>query len=529
MSSAAGTSGAIARTRSGLVLAGCLVVVGLCWLMLTPPGAGADEPAHLTRAAAVIRGQFHGPPDPNATDPNVGEIYSVPQSAQMPEPACYAFHKTVPVGCATPVGHSSVTVQLVSTSDDYPPAGHLVYGVGTLLPGMSSVWPARLLGAACAFGLIGTAIATARSAWARAAILTAISPMAWGTLATVNPSTYAIGGGVALWVVLWRSRRTGRLIDDWLFALGWAALVLTRRDGILWAPLIVAISMLATDRSALEWLANRRRWPLAVIGATTLVQIVWGLASGSRISQLGSLAPLLIPLADLIRSLWHRYVRGAAGSAIAAATLTGAAVLALMFAARFRPGGWDGLLARDIAAHGGDHLVQAIGVLGWLDTALPSVVIGAFIATLGIMFGVALTERPAIALTAAVVLIVAVVSAWWLELMSGAVGGQYWQGRYSLPILVGVPIVLGALPLSDHLARRLGLTVSVLSLTCVNAAAWAAARRWGVGTDGGYLPWDWHSTLQPVAPVVLLAVMAVASALAVAAIAATPNASPPRH
>ncbi len=45
----------------------------------------------------------------------------------------------------------------------------------------------------------------------------------------------------------------------------------------------------------------------------------------------------------------------------------------------------------------------------------------------------------------------------------------------------------------------------------LNVAAWAAARRWGVGTHGSMMPWDWDTSRAPLPPIVVLAALALLS------------------
>ena len=50
-----------------------------------------------------------------------------------------------------------------------------------------------------------------------------------------------------------------------------------------------------------------------------------------------------------------------------------------------------------------------------------------------------------------------------------------------------------------------------IALVVLNVAAWAAARRWGVGNDGSMMPWDWDTIHSPVPPIAVLAALAALS------------------
>jgi hypothetical protein len=43
-----------------LLVSAFLVLMGVAWLMATPPGSAFDEPAHYTKAIGVGRGEFRG-------------------------------------------------------------------------------------------------------------------------------------------------------------------------------------------------------------------------------------------------------------------------------------------------------------------------------------------------------------------------------------------------------------------------------------------------------------------------------------
>src|SRR5690606_10364988 len=107
------------------------------------------------------------------------------------------------------------------------------------------------------------------------------------------------------------------------------------------------------------------------------------------------------------------------------------------------------------------------------------------------------------------------------ELQSGNPSGRYWQGRYSLPLLVGVPLALTLTrPASNPVAGQLHETrtipattsravvgaVVVGALFLVNVAAWAAVRRWAVGIHGTHRPWKWGAELFAVHPLPVLVV-----------------------
>ena len=97
--------------------------------------------------------------------------------------------------------------------------------------------------------------------------------------------------------------------------------------------------------------------------------------------------------------------------------------------------------------------------------------------------------------------------------------GRYWQGRYSLPFAVGVPLVLAVRTVIGDRSARTSMLVDRLA-PYLGAAVWtilnfgfaAALQRWGVGLSGSWFPWQWSTYETPVAPWLLLLVHAGATA-----------------
>lgn len=479
-----------------------LAGIALCWILITPPGAGPDEPSHLTRSGSLAYGQIDGEylADLKLTS------YDVPDEYLLPDPTCYAIqHPDVPVSCAAPAPRPGGTLPLASRADEYPLWGHLTYGIASRLPGPDPIWWARIGGAAIAVALIAASGAARRFSWGWAGLLVALTPMAWSTMTTVNPSSFGIGGAVALWTaLLLPADRRATSQAAWLTAAGWAALALPRRDGLIWACMILVIALAASDRDPVAWWRRLGLGPQLVVAASTAATLFWGATSGQRVTQAVVLSPMIVVAAAVGRRIWLRWgttvaVRGAlAGGAAGVGAIT---TVVLVWS---RPGGWDAQLTRDVVDQTGANLEEAIGVLGWLDTSLPFLAVVLAVAAIGMLASASIIDRNMLVVVAAAILAVAIVSSWVLELYQGGTSARYWQGRYSLPLLVGVPIALTSWPATGLPVRRLGQAAAVSALLTLNIALWAAARRWGVGIDGTLAPWRWGTVHQPIEPAVLL-------------------------
>lgn len=552
------------RRAQPYLLAALLGALAVCWILITPPGAGADEPSHLVRAGALANGDTDEfllrRLDPTRTP------HQLPLEYSVPEPACYVHGgPAVPVDCAVgteerPVdAHGEVT--LLTTADNYPIWGHAIPALATALPGDGGIWAARLVGAATAIALVAAAVTVAarRSAWAATGVLVALSPMAWSIFGTVNPSVFATAGAVAVWVCLVH-RHPG-----WLLAAGWAALALPRRDGLIWACLIAAAVVVVCGRDVLDeiWRDRRRlAGPLAVIALSTLVTLVWDVTNVTRMAQVGVLAPGLVAGGYALRWAWDRGNGAVVRAGLAAATAAaGALAVAVSFVAR--PGGWNGSLTIDVIGETRRHLTEAIGLLGWQDVPLPRWSVVAWALLVGVLVVVAGRARAwrSLALAGAA-LGLAIVTSWMFELQEGGDTGRYWQGRYSLPLLAGIPIALTLNAVAGHVGTSsrcpatepghagasisvagqvdestrcpategwAAVAVAVAALTLLNVAAWAATRRWAVGVNGTYRPWKWGAELMPVHPLPVLLAHAVANAALVYVLARWRDRAPDTH
>lgn len=489
-----------------VTVAALIAAVIVCWLLLVPQGGQPDEHSHLVRSAALIRGAEELP----------GRAYELPDRYVVADPGCYAFQPTLSATCVVIPRASGADVVLATRATDYPWGGHLVFGVAGLLPGPAPVWWARLAAAA-----IGTALLTAamvRSKRSRdlsvGALLLGLTPMAWSIVPAVNPSSIVTGGAAALWVALLLARPDRPLTAGhrWLVALAWAATVLPRRDGMVWACLIAIVALVLTGDDLMSLGRRLGPAPVAVVGASTLAVIAWGLTSDASASSLVVLAPLALVVVEVGRRWWTSRRIDAVTTAWAAALAGLVGVVAWVALVSTRSGGWDTDLTVTVVGQTDDNLIEAIGVLGWLDTSIPNIAVFTWLVLLGMLVaGAAAANRRGL-IAAGAVAVAAAVTSWTFELLQGNNSGTYWQGRYSLPLLIGIPVLLAWRPGgAGSLLPRFGTSAGVGGLALLNVAAWSAARRWGVGTLGSYLPWRWDTAVQPVPVVLLLIVHAAAT------------------
>lgn len=515
------------RTQS-IVVAVATVVTVVCFIIAIPRSGGPDEPSHMVASAALVRGEVDGQVVPG--EPAV-RSFDLPIMVGFPDPGCWARQPQIAAACAPEPPANNVDAALRTTSYNYPPWAYVLPGLASFVaPPDWYAYLARMFMAAVPLALVCASLARARRLGRGAAVasLIGLTPIAWFSMSIVNPSAVAIGGGLALWTALLIPR--ARSIDFLLIA-GWLAVLLPRRDGPIWVLLIVLGACVLLQRAPLQILRDAPLATRAVLVASVMLPPATALFNEQRgLNLLLSLAPLgLVPAAGLCL-MWRRFPGWRARGAIAlgSATLVTAGLAVALSA---RPGGYDATVTRLIVGKTGEHLRQLVGVLGWLDAPAPLIALFAFWVLIGVLIAGALTEQPSVALFGAAALATVVVAAWVLELGQGDPGGTYWQGRYSMPFVVGLPLALALRSGSEDddrpliespfvADRHVGTTIAAIVWIIWNMTFVAALHRWGAGLDGPWPPSSWESWNAPAGPTLLIVVHAVSTgALLVAQIA----------
>jgi hypothetical protein len=484
---------------------GLIALLMLAWIVMTPMAGGPDEQHHLVRSAAVVRGQV------TATAPVEGAVpeYRLPAWLAI-DVDCFKLQPDVPASCAPALIDSETRIGIVSTAREYPIWGHILPGLPSLVTsGSSAVYLARILDAAIPVLLMGAALTIARrSRLQLAGILMALTPMAWFSIAVVNPSGLVLAGALGIWVgLIWERQHQWA---PWLMAAGWAAAILPRRDGIIWVAAILMVFVIHQRVSLKDWFLGLARGPQIVMGVSTLLALGGAALSGNRISLTGLVVPVVVAVIELARWLWVRAeesdavtgIRIAIGALMVVGSVAGAVVVFLV-----RPGGPDTHLASRIFGQTGLNIVEAIGVLGWLDAPVPLTMVMLYLLGIGALVTLTiLCKDHRTLVTVGAILAVAIAASWVLELYSGNVTSTYWQGRYYLGLLMGIPLLLARVP-GAHAAKFHGLNLMPIaavlggiSLYLLNGAFWATGRRFGVGINGSLKPWTWDTYGSALAP-----------------------------
>jgi hypothetical protein len=463
------------------------------WSVSGPLFSGPDEPSHVVKAAAVVRGELVGtdrvmgnrddPLPRTATFVRVPEIYSL--AHRMPQ--CYAFRPEITAGCAGAFVGSAEQVEAPTYAGHYQPLYYAIVGLPTLLlASAKGVFLMRFLGGAVSAALLASALSSAAS-FRRAGVLVlgtvlAMTPMVLYSASVVNPSALEISAALCVWVsalVLAAGIGTGdprRLVVR--IGVGGALLVLSRGLSPLWLAMIAVVALIVARRDVLPGLARRRDVRLCALGLLT---------------------------ATVAASAWL-LLAGTLDARDAPSTSTPSFAGAI----RSSLGGTDSAVR------------EMIGSYGWLDVDGPTLTRHIWLGAVGAaVLGAFAVGRRRYVVGLTLLLSAVVMVPVLLEASRAGTLGLFWQGRYTLPLAVGVP-PLAALAILDRvreppalLARLSAVLLGALALGHVLAYA-VATRRYAVGSSGPVMYVLSRHAWQPPLPAwaLLFGFVAVTAALA---------------
>jgi hypothetical protein len=461
------------------------LILAICWSLATPLFASPDEPAHVVRAASVVRGQLLG-----RSAPQFEDEASAPLLVKVPE----IFRSAAGVGCLAgqpqktaeciSFAGSTKTTEVKTTAGRHPPSYYATVGVPSLLfPSGFGVRLMRFVSALITAAFFASAFASARSVRApRIAglgLAVATTPMVLFLSGVVNPNAPEITAAMCLWATGLVMCDSERVVDRRLvIRLGVAAsaLALIRQLGPLWLLLIgLTIVGVAGLPRTLELLRRRAiRIVLLVAGLCATFQVLWVMSTGTLDPGNANTAGIDGPFSHIMRTAVGRE--------------TG-------------------------------FFLEFIGSFGWLDTRPPSFVwLMWSVALGGIVLMAILFARRQIVIAMLTTALLTWGVPFFLEARSAREAAFFWQGRYTLPFAVGIPILAGVgaaqrkeWPSFNY--SRLAWCTGVALGTAQWLAFSQTIRRYAVGADGrlNFLtdtPWT-----PPVPAVALLLAFAVGLAV----------------
>ncbi len=475
----AGTEGA--RTAGAWVFFACLVVSFAnfaVWSWATPLFASPDEPTHVARAAAVVRGQFLGATV--GTVRNASTLVHVPQVFAGDEPLveCFQFRSTTPASCQPPVPTSTKVMPIQTYVGRYPPLYYSIVGLPSLaVLSAAGIYFMRLAAALLDAVFVALALFTVWR-WSRnrlllVAVMAAATPQAWFLGGMVNPSGLEISVAICVWtscaVLLFEHAHAPPIGLVAVAGTSLAVFLLTRPLSPLWcAVTVVVLGLAAGWRRVRTLLGNRTvQWaalPLAACAAAA----VWWIVGEHSLDLEPSSAPVPQP-----ETFGH--------------------------------------LVPVIFGHTAYWMKEMVGLFGWIDAFSPlltyviwAVVVGALVVSACARLTGGLEELREVAalvllMVAVIVVPVAIVYREVHRL------GIVWQGRDIMPLAVGVPILAGVVlrryrPLLERHTKAVVATcgaVCALLGVASCAAFFEALRRYAVGTNGpiDFLTGAWHPPL----------------------------------
>lgn len=429
------------------------------WAVGNPLTAAPDEPSHATKAAAVVRGELVGQPVEGEPD-GFGSVH-VPNLIWQSQgwPMCYYFRPEVPASCEPedPQDPGRI-VYAVTTASSYNPLYYSVTGLPTLLPlGREMLLLMRLVSAVlCGFAMAWAvrALTELRSvSWPVLGLLAATTPMVVYLASTVSPAGLEICTAIGLWTALLAvvhhpdpTRLTSRMAG-----IAVLASVLVNLRGM--SPLFLAIivgSVVASAPWASTWgtLRDRRSWPwLGLVAVASVAALAWIRFAGA------------LPTSKVAFPEWG-FVRAAKASI------------------------YDTPV----------YLRNMVGQFGWVDTELPIAVVGgvlvviAGIVVVGVVRGTVRERVVLVGLGLVTLGLPVLIQAWQAKHL-----GIVWQGRYFLPVAVGLPLLAAFAVRGRATTRQAGRWFPVVAGALMLAQLIAFAvnlHRYAVGADG---PW-WGST-----------------------------------
>ena len=392
-------------------LLGFVILFGITalWAVTTPKYAAPDEPAHAVKAAANVRGEFRGTPQPADHIPY--EAFTVPATLAQGNPACIAFQPEQSAACLPRWTAQSGMTEALTYVGGYPPLYYLLVGLPTLVTnGKDVLFWMRLVSAALSslFLAVGFVAASRirRARWTVLGVAAAVTPMALFLASVVNPSGLEISAALATWtcaLAAFASREDPppRGLVLWTAV---SASVLVQVRGL--SPLLLAVIGLTvvgvTGWQPVLRVLRRRDGQIGagILAASSIFALVWIFAMGSL--KLAGAGQPVAPNA----SNWQIFT-----TAIRAVGL---------------------------------NMYQLFGVFGWLDTNMPTWCYFAWEAICALLALAVLVRREfRLAVVIAGVVAVTILLPTALASLEARKLGIVGQGRYILPVAVGAPILAG--------------------------------------------------------------------------------------
>jgi hypothetical protein len=429
------------------------------WALATPLMAFPDEPAHTIKAAAVVRGQITVQ---EGASFGHGVHVRVPSYiANLDAQGCYKYRPDTPARCAPEIpGDDNFETLGVTTAGTYNPMYYWLVGLPSLLfSGAPALYGMRIVSAlmTAAFFAAGFT-ALSQLSRPRMPVLMAcigMTPMVLFLGSGINPNSLEVAATMAAFsgfIVLLDNASRPATVRPAIVTVVVSSAVLanTRQVSLVWLLCVLVVGLFFFKRTAIAT-AFRSRYVLTAVAVTV--------------------PPVLLGIAWILLML----------NAPASAGVAPIGIINPMPGVR-PDQGFVTMLDRFFS-----FFPQYIGVMGWLDSRLPDVVLMfwnfLFVAALLLP----LTMRPlrqAAGYWVALGMLLVVPAVLQAQLISSM--GLIWQGRYNLPIVMVVFISVGlaarSLPINENFHARAVSRVVIIAAVVAHLIGFAyILRRYVVG------------------------------------------------
>jgi hypothetical protein len=402
--------------RTFALLTGLFAVLCSLWSAATPLMGFPDEPAHTIKAAAVVRGQVLVE---EGTSFGHGVHVKVPDYiANLHGQGCYKFNRGQAADCAPLVYADDTYMNIgVTSAASYNPMYYWLVGLPTLvMSGAPAIYAMRLISALlCAvfFAAGFTALTELRRPqYAVALAALATTPMVLFLGGGINPNSVEIAATMAAFsgfVVVLDNWRNTKLVIPALVSVAASTVVLAnaRQISLVWllCALVAGICSFRFRRTLQVFRDKRVLIAVALAVPGTLLGLYWTWIAAHGPANVG-VAPDGIASPQPDAPLYRAFMI---------------------------------MLDRTY-----DFFPQYIGVMGWLDTPVPELVMLVWGALMIAALVVPFCIRPLrswtgywVALAMLYVVPALLQTALWRSM------GFIWQGRYTLPLVVVLFITVG--------------------------------------------------------------------------------------
>jgi hypothetical protein len=448
-------------TRITIVVFIMTFSISLLWSFLQPLYGSPDETAHVVKAVATASGQLQG----QKSTGDFGfssETYDVPTAyAQgIQYLGCILGPSHADASCVGPFATGRNLTSVTSTAAHYPPLYYLLVGpAGLAFPGSLGMYLMRIVSSMLSALMLTFAFRTAfrfGGSLRSVGVIAACTPMVFSLSGAVNPHGLEISSSILFWVTLLTGLEQFRSNGVKSF------------DRALTVQLLLASVFFALVRPAgFVWMSISTLLIVSYVGIRQTMKLITVNHSSQKLLWSVPFALLL----SVAFYLWSGVGTSLGGSA---ATEKGSE--------RLLDNLWTSF------DRGDDYFRYMFGWFGWVEFSAPPMAFFLCIGCLALALTYAVQNgNGRESRSALMALVFTIFLPILLEGFKAASSGFGYQGRYTLAIAVGIPI-LGFWRRSETLSlqaeRRLMSMVLIVAMLPTFMCIDFALKRYSVGESG---------------------------------------------